>query len=79
MVSNRWSEPERPRDYKSLPAYDLADYWHTLARAITLKSPDIAEIKTFRDQIFRVHFYVLSVFLLGVMLFALIFSFGSLS
>lgn len=79
MVSNRWSEPERPRDYKSLPAYDRADYWHTLARAITLKSSDIAEIKTFRDQIFRVHFYVLSVFMVGVMLFALIFSFGSLS
>ncbi|MCG7630235.1 hypothetical protein MHM88_20715 [Epibacterium sp. MM17-32] len=79
MVSNRWAEPERPADYKSLPAYDRAGYWHTLARAVKLKSPDIAEIKTFRDQIFRVHFYVLSVFMTGVILCAYTYSYGSLS
>ena len=79
MVSNRWAEPERPTDYKSLPAYDRADYWHTLARAVTLLDLDLAEIKTFRDQIFRVHFYILSAFMVGVVLFSLSHVYGSLS
>lgn len=79
MANNRWAEPDRPADYKSFPAYDRADYWHTIARAVTLLDLNLVEIKTFRDQIFRVHFYVLSAFMVGVVFFALFYAYGSLS